>query len=65
MHCIVWCFNDILVCDSSSAAVKTVIEVPMGSRSLRITAKGPDMIGEIMRINFNNDLWCFKALDLT
>jgi len=32
--------------------MKTVMEVPMGSRGLRITAKGPDMIGEIIRVNF-------------
>lgn len=28
------------------AALKTVLEVPMGSRFLRLNAKGPDMIGE-------------------
>lgn len=37
--------------DFFSAAMKTVFEVPMGSRGLRITAKGPDVIGKIMHIN--------------
>uniref|UniRef100_A0A673JIS7 ADAMTS-like protein 3 n=2 Tax=Sinocyclocheilus rhinocerous TaxID=307959 RepID=A0A673JIS7_9TELE len=36
---------------SPEEPIKTVIEVPMGSRGLRITAKGPDMIGEIMHMN--------------
>uniref|UniRef100_A0A672PBD5 ADAMTS-like protein 3 n=1 Tax=Sinocyclocheilus grahami TaxID=75366 RepID=A0A672PBD5_SINGR len=38
---------------SPEEPIKTVIEVPMGSRGLRITAKGPDMIGEIIHINLN------------
>ncbi|XP_016135918.1 ADAMTS-like protein 3 [Sinocyclocheilus grahami] len=34
---------------TSVDTIKTVIEVPMGSRGLRITAKGPDMIGSCLR----------------
>lgn len=33
------------------AALKTVLEVPLGSRFLRLNAKGPDMIGE--RLQFS------------
>lgn len=31
---------------SLSAALNTILEVPVGSRFLRLSAKGPDFIGE-------------------
>lgn len=58
LYCIVcwwWCklicWWEIFTTLCLPAAVKTVLEVPMGSRFVRLNAKGPDMIGEWLQFS--------------
>ena len=44
--CCVLCWNETFLSFCPTAAQKTVLEVPVGSRFLRLSAKGPDVICE-------------------